>query len=73
MSAPHCGQLQAGSCTTRSRGRCSGSARDRAVRSVATVRLGLAATVQGELQLLDLALEPLRGAAELHAPELGDE
>ena len=29
--------------------------------------------VEGELQLLDLALEPLRGAAELHAPELGDE
>ena len=29
--------------------------------------------VQGELQLLDLALEPLRGAAELHAPQLGDE
>ena len=29
--------------------------------------------IEGELQLLDLALEPLRGAAELHAPELGDE
>jgi hypothetical protein len=29
--------------------------------------------VQGELQLLDLALKALRGAAELHAPQFGDE
>ena len=55
-------------------------ARRAGVRSVTTATVGLVAIgdlglelVQGELELLDLALEPLRGAAELHAPELGDQ
>ena len=80
MWAPHCGQQQLGSCTTRSRGRCSGNARERGVRSTTTRTVGLAAIgawasslVEGELELLDLTAQPLRGAAELHALELGDE